>query len=168
MKASKLDAGSLEGNERARKSALETPWEDIPMSRARVLLADDHDGLLDKVGQLLDGEFDVVGKVRDGQALLDAAEWLRPDLLVVDISMPIMGGFEAVRRLTEAGSNARIVFLTVHEDPEFIREAFAAGASGYVIKSRMALDLIAAAREVLAGRSFTSASSSAAKGLRLS
>ena len=69
------------------------------MDRARVLLADDHDALLDKVGQLLDGECDVIGKVRDGQALLDAAEWLRPDLLIVDISMPIMDGIEAAHRL---------------------------------------------------------------------
>ena len=134
------------------------------MDRARVLLADDHDALLHKVGRLLDGEFDVIGKVRDGQALLDAAEWLRPDLLIVDISMPIMGGIEAAHRLMESGSNARIVFLTVHEDPDFIEEAFAAGASGYVIKSRIASDLIAAANEVLAGRSFTSPSSSPTKG----
>jgi len=134
------------------------------MDRARVLLADDHDALLHKVGRLLDGEFDVIGKVRDGQALLDAAEWLRPDLLIVDISMPVMGGIEAAHRLMEAGSNARIVFLTVHEDPDFIEEAFAAGASGYVIKSRIASDLIAAANEVLAGRSFTSPSSSPTKG----
>lgn len=134
------------------------------MARARVLLADDHDALLDKVGWLLDREFDVVGKVRDGQALLDAAERLKPDLLIVDISMPVMGGIEAAHRLMEAGSNARIVFLTVHEDLDFIEEAFAAGASGYVIKSRLASDLIAAANEVLAGRSFTSPSSSATKG----
>jgi len=130
---------------------------------ARVLLADDHAALLEKVGQLLDREFDVVGKVRDGQALLDAAERLKPDLVIVDISMPVMGGIEATHRLMEADSNARIVFLTVHEDPNFIREAFAAGASGYVVKSRIALDLIAAVNEVLAGRSFTSPSSSATK-----
>jgi DNA-binding NarL/FixJ family response regulator len=133
------------------------------MARARVLLADDHDALLDKVGWLLDGEFDVIGKVGDGQALLDAAERLKPDLLIMDISMPVMGGIEAAHRLIESGSNARIIFLTVHEDPEFIREAFAAGASGYVIKSRIASDLIVAAREVLGGRSFTSPSSSATK-----
>ena len=133
------------------------------MALARVLLADDHAALLEKVGQLLDREFDVVGKVRDGQALLDAAERLKPDLVIVDISMPVMGGIEATHRLMEADSNARIVFLTVHEDPNFIREAFAAGASGYVVKSRIALDLIAAVNEVLAGRSFTSPSSSATK-----
>jgi DNA-binding NarL/FixJ family response regulator len=133
------------------------------VARARILLADDHEALLDKVGQVLDREFDVVGKVRDGQALLDAAERLKPDLLIVDISMPVMGGIEAAHRLMEAGSNARIVFLTMHEDPEFIGEAFAAGASGYVIKSRLASDLIAAARKALAGRSFISASSSATK-----
>ncbi len=78
--------------------------------------------------------------------------------------MPVMGGIEAAHRLMGAGSKARIAFLTVHEDPEFIREAFAAGASGYVIKSRLASDLIAAANEVLAGRSFTSPFSSATKG----
>jgi len=134
------------------------------MARARVLLADDHDALLDKVEWLLDGEFDVIGKVRDGQALLDAAERLKPDLLIVDISMPVMGGIEAAHRLTESGSKTRIVFLTVHEDPDFIGEAFAAGASGYVIKSRIASDLIAAANEALAGRPFTSPSFSATKG----
>ncbi|OGK08343.1 MAG: hypothetical protein A2Y63_04265 [Candidatus Riflebacteria bacterium RBG_13_59_9] len=128
-------------------------------TRARVLLADDHDLVLHKVGRLLDGEFDVIGKVRDGQALIDAAEWLRPDLLIVDISMPIMGGIEAAHRLMESGSKTKIVFLTVHEGSDLIGEALATGALGYVIKSRLASDLIAAARAALAGRLFISPSS---------
>ncbi len=122
------------------------------MDRIRVLLADDHEAMLDRVAGLLATECNVVGTVTDGQQALDAAMELKPDVLVLDISMPVMNGIETARRLKEAGSETRIVFLTVHDDPDFAREALEAGAVGYVIKQRIASDLVAAIKKAHAGR----------------
>jgi len=122
------------------------------LDRIRVLLADDHEAMLDRVARLLATEFGVVGTVTDGQQALDAAMALKPDVLVLDISMPVMNGIETARRLKEAGSETRIVFLTVHDDPDFAREALEAGALGYVIKQRIASDLVAAIKKAHAGR----------------
>jgi DNA-binding NarL/FixJ family response regulator len=124
----------------------------------RILLADDHMEFLAVVTRLLEPEFEVVQTVRDGRALLDEAARLKPDVLVLDISMPVLNGIEAARRLKAAGSRARIVFLTVHQDPEYVNAAMAAGALGYVVKCRTALDLPVALREAFAGRSFVSPS----------
>ncbi len=126
------------------------------MSRIRVLLADDHEAMLDRVANLLAGECDVIGTAIDGRQALDAAQHLKPDVLVLDISMPVMNGFETARRLKEVGVKTRIVFLTVHDDPDFAREALEVGALGYVIKPRIASDLLAAINEVHAGRTFVS------------
>ena len=120
------------------------------------MLADDHQAMLEHLTQLLTPEFEVVGAVRDGRAALEAVAGLQPDLLVLDISMPALSGLEAARELQRQGTGPKIVFLTVHEEPEFIRESFATGASAYVIKPRLATDLAMAIREVLAGRSFVS------------
>jgi DNA-binding NarL/FixJ family response regulator len=98
----------------------------------------------------------VIGTAIDGRQALDAAKRLKPDVLVLDISMPVMGGIETARCLKEAGVKTRIVFLTVHDDPDFAREALEAGALGYVIKPRIASDLMIAINEVYAGRSFVS------------
>ncbi len=125
----------------------------VPIS---VLVADDHEAMLDRVARLLATEFNVVGAVTDGQQALDATVKLKPDVLVLDISMPVMNGIEAARRLKSAGSEARIVFLTVHDDPDFARKALEVGALGYVIKSRLAADLVTAVREAHSGRSFLS------------
>ena len=122
------------------------------MDRIRVLLADDHEAMLDRVARLLATECNVVGTVTDGQQALDAARELKPDVLVLDISMPVMNGIETARRLKEAGSETRIVFLTVHDDPDFAREALEAGALGYVIKQRIASDLVAAIKKAHADR----------------
>ncbi len=122
------------------------------MDRIRVLLADDHEAMLDRVAGLLATECNVVGTATDGQQALDAVRELKPDVLVLDISMPVMNGIETARRLTEAGSETRIVFLTVHDDPGFAREALEAGALGYVIKQHIASDLVAAIRKAHAGR----------------
>ena len=124
----------------------------------RVLLADDHEPMLDRVERLLEKEFEVVGTVRDGQAALEAVAELRPDVLILDISMPVLDGLQAALRLKQKKSKVRIVFLTVHEDPDFAREALATGALGYVAKPRLATDLSLAIKEVLAGRSFVSPS----------
>jgi DNA-binding NarL/FixJ family response regulator len=126
------------------------------LERVRVLLADDHPELLAVTSRLLNGKYEVVGAVSDGQALLEAAARLTPDLIVTDISMPILSGLEAARRLNAAGSTVKVLFLTVHDDSEFVLAGLAAGAKGYVVKSRIASDLLFAVKEVLAGRSFIS------------
>ncbi len=122
----------------------------------RVLLADDHPEVLNKVASLLALTCEVVGKVGDGSALLEAVTRLRPDILVIDISMPVLNGIEAARQLKRSGAGAKIVFLTVHEDPDFVQAALAAGACGYVIKSRLATDLIRAVQAALEDRRFVS------------
>jgi len=119
-------------------------------------LADDHEAMLDRVADLLAGECDVIGTAIDGRQALDAAQNLKPDVLVLDISMPVMNGFETARRLKEVGVKTRIVFLTVHDDPDFAGEALKAGALGYVIKTRIVSDLLVAIKEAHAGRSFVS------------
>ena len=127
------------------------------MSRARILLADDHKEMRDRVTRVLENEFDMLDAVSDGQALLDAASELNPDLCLLDISMPIVNGFEVANRLKRSGSKTKIVFLSIHEDLDFVRAAFAAGASAYVVKRRLASDLLKAIRAALAGGTFTSA-----------
>jgi len=122
----------------------------------RVLLADDSPSMLQAARQILEPEFEIVGAVDDGQAVLEAAESLKPDVLVLDISMAVMNGLEAARLLTRLGSKAKIVFLTVHKDQEFVEEAFSAGAVGYVIKPRLGTDLLVAVREALMGHTFVS------------
>ena len=126
------------------------------MVRARILLADDHKDIREKVMQQLDPEFEVVGAVEDGNALLKAASQMKPDVCVVDISMPIMSGIEAATQMKASGSRVKIVFLTVHEDPDFLQAALDAGALGYVIKSRVVTDLSPAIRAALADRLFVS------------
>jgi DNA-binding NarL/FixJ family response regulator len=126
------------------------------VDRVRVLLADDHDYFLAAATRLLEPEFHVVGAVSDGQSLLEAAGRLSPDVVVLDVSMPVLGGIEAARRLRRSGSAARVVFLTTYADPGFVWAALEAGANGYVVKSRLAADLAPALREVLAGRTFVS------------
>ena len=128
------------------------------MERIRILLADDQKFVLDTISGILSHEFDVVGAVDNGQMLIDETERLQPDLLVADISMPFINGIEAVRRLKEANSEIKVVFLTVHENADYARECFVAGALGYVVKSRMVSDLIEAINVVHAGNHFVSPS----------
>jgi DNA-binding NarL/FixJ family response regulator len=126
------------------------------LSRVTVLLADDHEDFLAVERRLLEPEFEVILTVRDGRAAVEAAARLEPDLLVLDLSMPVMDGIAAARSLRASGSRARVVFLTVHNDPDYARAALAAGALGYVVKGRLASDLLPALRDALAGRSFLS------------
>jgi DNA-binding NarL/FixJ family response regulator len=123
----------------------------------RVLLADDHRGLLDVVRSLLKTRVEIVGYVNDGEALFEAAMELHPDVIVTDISMPKLSGIEAVDRLRESGCRARVVFLTNHSDPDFVDLALKTGALGYVLKISMVTDLLFAIQEALAGRIFVSA-----------
>jgi DNA-binding NarL/FixJ family response regulator len=126
---------------------------------ARILLADDHKEIRDKVKRYLESDFNVLDAVEDGRALLDAAAKLDPDVCLLDISMPVLNGIEAAALLKESGSKAKIIFLSVHEDTDFLQAALKTGASGYVIKRLMASDLRRAITEALAGRIFVSSSS---------
>jgi DNA-binding NarL/FixJ family response regulator len=128
------------------------------VTRARILLADDHKGMRDRVVLMLEHEFEMLEPVKDGQALLEAASRLEPDVCLMDISMPIINGIEAAIQLRENGSKSKIIFLTIHEDTDFLVAALKAGASGYVVKPRMASDLRVAVKEVLAGRTYISSS----------
>jgi DNA-binding NarL/FixJ family response regulator len=119
-------------------------------------VADDHPYLVEKVTQLLRPEYEVLGAVRNGQALVSAAEKLKPDVLVVDVTMPILDGIEAVKLLKARGCESKIVFLTVHSDPDYLRACLAAGGLGYVAKSRMSCDLPQAVDFALAERIFIS------------
>ena len=128
------------------------------MERPRILLADDHHPVLSRVIALLKPQFEIVGSVSDGRSLVREAQRLQPDVIVLDITMPILSGIEAVRELHEAGSKAKLVFLTVHQSTAFIRECFAEGGLGYVTKSRLVTDLIPAINEALSDRRFVSPS----------
>ena len=119
----------------------------------------------DRVVRMLEREFEMLEPAKDGHELLEAASRLKPDVCLMDISMPILNGIEAAVQLKERGSTAKIIFLTINEDPDFLVAALRAGASGYVVKPRMASDLRTAVREVLAGRTYISSSlSSGTKG----
>ena len=126
------------------------------MSKVRILLADDHPRFPEMEERLLQPEFEVVGKVRDGRALVEDAMLLKPDLIVTDVSMPVLNGIEAADLLRQSGCKSRIIFLTVHSDPDFVRRCLSTGAFGYVVKSRIASDLLPAIREVLEGSIFVS------------
>ncbi len=121
-----------------------------------VLLADDHGDFLATVVRYLAPHFEVVGTVSDGQALVDEAVRLAPDVVVLDITMPVVNGIDAARKLKATGSRARIVFLTVHADPDYVRAALGVGALGYVLKSELASDLLPCLRDALGGRSYVS------------
>ena len=127
-------------------------------TRTRVLLADDHHSLLDRVSSLLKSDFDLIGTANDGQTLIDEAKRLQPDVIVLDITMPILNGIEAAREIRVAGLTVKLVFLTVHEEPEYVEACLAEGGLGYVKKSRLGMDLIPAIRNALLGRPFISPS----------
>jgi DNA-binding NarL/FixJ family response regulator len=127
-----------------------------PMSRPRILLADDHQLVLERVTVLLQSTFEVVGVAHDGLEMVDEAIRLSPDIIVADISMPELDGIEAAHRLRQMGARAPIVFLTIHESPEFVEACVAAGALGFVLKTQMKADLIPAINAALAGQRFVS------------
>jgi DNA-binding NarL/FixJ family response regulator len=123
----------------------------------RVLLADDHESVLQRVQALLH-EFDVVGAVCNGREAVAEVQRLDPDVLVIDISMPVLNGLAAASQLRSMHCRTRIVFLTIHEDKDFAAAAFSAGASGYVVKSRMGSDLVPAIHAVMQGHRYISKS----------
>lgn len=124
------------------------------MDRAKLLLADDHTMFSQGLQSLLEDEFDLVGAVADGQALVEAARRLEPDVILVDISMPVMNGFDAVRQLKQQGVTAKIIFLTMHADDRLLAEAFRCGGSGYVLKQSAGEELIFGIKQVLAGHKY--------------
>jgi DNA-binding NarL/FixJ family response regulator len=126
------------------------------MTRNRVLVADDLAPELSTVAALLRESFDVVGTVSDGGAALEATLKLEPDLVVMDISMPVLSGIEVTEKLKRQGNKAKVVFLTIHEDHDMVKTCRAAGGLGYVIKVLMDSDLIPAMNDALAGHIFTS------------
>lgn len=126
------------------------------MTRKRVLVADDLAPVLNAVADLLRESFDVVGMVSDGREALIATLKLEPELVVLDISMPLMSGIEVAEELRRQGNGAKVVFLTVHEDRDILKTCRAAGGLGYVIKVLMDTDLVPAMNQALAGHIFTS------------
>ena len=139
--------------------ALTTPrWSTGAVSRpaghARLLLADDHDLLLEAFRRLLEPEFTIVRGVTNGVSLVEAALELRPDAVLCDIAMPRLSGLQAARRVHDQLPDIRFIFLTMHDDPELAAEAFRAGASAYVLKSSPAKELLVAIRTVLSGEKY--------------
>jgi DNA-binding NarL/FixJ family response regulator len=124
------------------------------MVRTKIILADDHKMFLQGLQSLLEDEFDLVEIVENGQALVDAAQRVNADVIIVDISMPVLNGLDAVRRLKEQGTSAKIIFLTMHADDRLLAEAFRCGGSGYVLKQSAGEELTQAIKQVLAGQKY--------------
>jgi DNA-binding NarL/FixJ family response regulator len=127
------------------------------MRRPTLLLADDHVVFTDGIVRILKEHFDVVGTVRDGSALLEAAGRLHPDVIVADISMPMLSGLEGLRQLKANGADNRVIFLTMHADPKLAAEAFRLGARGFVLKQSSGEELVNAIESVLEGHKYMSA-----------
>lgn len=125
-----------------------------PPQRKRILLADDHAGMLEEVESLLSADYDIVGNARNGAELVEAAQRLEPDLIISDISMPIMTGFEAAAHLRAAGTKAKLIFLTVQSTAAYLKKARSVGAHGYVLKTFATENLPNAVRSVLSGTTF--------------
>jgi DNA-binding NarL/FixJ family response regulator len=122
--------------------------------RPRIFLADDHPAVLKATTALLEPQFDIVGNATNGAALVSETLRLRPDVIVVDITMPVLSGIEAAHRLRETAPSVKIVFLTVHSEQQFIEACAAEGALGYVLKAHMKAHLIPAIRAALLGQAY--------------
>ena len=124
------------------------------MKRSRIILADDHTLLLDTIKNLLEPEFEVVGTFDNGLKLVEAAPELKPDVIVLDIGMPLMNGLNAGQRLKQVMPSVKLIYLTMNQDPDLAAEAFRLGAAGYLVKNSAASELVHAIREVLRGSSY--------------
>jgi len=140
----------------AQAQASNGPFPGEPMNRKRILLADDHVEMLDQVRTLLGEDYEVVGTAENGQELVEAARTLKPDLIVSDISMPVMTGFEAIARLRQLGLTTRVIFLTVQSSTAYVKKARALGAEGYVLKVYTTEQLPLAVSSVLTGTPYIS------------
>jgi DNA-binding NarL/FixJ family response regulator len=125
-------------------------------NRPRIMIADDHALMADACTKLLEPEYDVVATVGDGRALLRIATTLRPHLIIMDVGMPLLNGLDAGHQVKQILSSVKLVFLTMNADPALAAEAFRRGASGYLLKTCAASDLIVAVREILQGKSYLS------------
>jgi DNA-binding NarL/FixJ family response regulator len=125
-------------------------------SKPRVLLADDHRIVAEGLKSLLEGEFELTGIVEDGRAMVKAARELRPDVIVADISMPLLNGIDALLQLKQHDPGVRVVFLTMHRDAAYARRALEGGAAGFVLKHSASAELVLAVRAALQGRTFVS------------
>ncbi len=124
------------------------------MSKPRVLMADDHSIVLTGVRKLIEDRCEVVGMVENGRALVEAAERLRPDLIILDISMPLMNGLDAARQIKNVCLETKLIFLTMHTSPRFVTGAFKAGGNGYVLKHSASDELVQAIDTVLNGHTY--------------
>jgi DNA-binding NarL/FixJ family response regulator len=131
------------------------------VNKIRVVVADDHPEMIVKVRRALSEGFELIDVVEDGNQAVDAVLMMDADVLVIDISMPVLDGLQAANRLRKANCRAKIVFLTMHEDRDYVAAALSAGASGYVTKSRLTADRVHAIHEALRGNIFVSPSKSA-------
>ncbi len=125
--------------------------------RSRILLADDHGLILAGTRALLDAQYEIVGQLTDGQSLVAAAMLLRPDLIILDISMPVMNGIDAARQIRKEWPDVKLLFVSMHSGPVYLREAMDAGGAGYVIKSAANEELRIAVDRVLKGQVYISA-----------
>jgi DNA-binding NarL/FixJ family response regulator len=130
------------------------------VNKIRVVVADDHPEMIVKVRRTLNDGFEVINVVEDGNQAVDAVLMMDADVLVIDISMPVLDGLQAAKRLRKANCRAKIIFLTMHEDRDYVAAALSAGASGYVTKARLTTDLVHAIHEALLGNIFVSPSKS--------
>jgi DNA-binding NarL/FixJ family response regulator len=130
--------------------------EGIDVDRIRVVLADDHCEVIAKIRGILGDEFEIIEAAENGRQAVTAVLALDPDVFVTDISMPLLNGLQAARSIQKTNSRVKIIFLTIHEDRDFIAAAFSAGATGYVTKRRLSTDLVLAIQEALKGRAFVS------------
>lgn len=124
------------------------------MIRPRILMADDHSIVLAGLRKLVEAEGEVVGTVEDGRALIEEAQRLRPDVILLDISMPLLNGLDAARRLSKLVPDSKVIFLTMHAAPTYAMEAFKAGASGYLLKRSAASELKQAIQAVMRGQHY--------------
>jgi DNA-binding NarL/FixJ family response regulator len=124
------------------------------MNRKRVLLADDHPVVTEGMQLMLESDFEIVGVVENGLELVRQALDLRPDLIIADISMPLLNGLEAARQIKKQLPRTKIIFLTMHDEVAYASDAFQSGADGYVVKSSAGRELLSAAAEVLAGKTY--------------
>jgi DNA-binding NarL/FixJ family response regulator len=130
--------------------------EGVAVDKIRVVLADDHREVIAKIRGVLGDEFEIIEAAENGNQAVIAVLELNPDIFVTDISMPVLNGLQAARRIQKANSRVKIIFLTIHEDRDFIAAAFSAGATGYVTKRRLSTDLVVAIQEALKGHTFVS------------
>jgi DNA-binding NarL/FixJ family response regulator len=130
----------------------------VTIKRPTVLLADDHAIVAEGLRRVLETNYEVIGVVSNGRAVLAAAEQFKPDVIVLDVSMPLLNGIEAARRIHKSSQNVKIVFLSMHPDVVYVTEAFRAGASAYVLKISAANDILTAVRSVLQGKTYLSPS----------